>query len=74
MNEDKKVGGRRPGAGRHKLPEGERKVKFGTRLSPKVVEFLRSHPNSARWLDEVIRELPVFQEFVVRRSMWEKQS
>lgn len=51
---ENKRGGKREGAGRKPAPEGTIKVSYATKLSPRVVEYLRSRENAAQAIETAI--------------------
>jgi len=56
-------GGKRKGAGRKPAPAGTAKVAYGTKLTPEVVEYLKSLGNAAVTLDETVRRSKGFREY-----------
>ena len=49
-------GGKRPGAGRPKLPPNRKKVAWLASLSPEVREWLQQQKNASRIIENLIRE------------------
>lgn len=54
-------GGKRDGAGRKPLPEGMAKVPYSTKLSPKVVQYLRQCQNAAQTLEAAVKRSQSFR-------------
>lgn len=61
------AGGKREGAGRKPAPEGTQKVPYATKLSPRVVEYLRQRENAAQAIETAIEKAKDFRE-------WNKQA
>ena len=56
-------GGKRKGAGRKPAPEGTVKVPYGTKLDPKVVEYLRQCENAAETLETAVKRSRAFRDW-----------
>jgi hypothetical protein len=60
-------GGKREGAGRKPAPDGTQKVPYATKLTPTVVQYLRSRENAAQAIETAIERSKDFRK-------WNKQA
>jgi len=56
-------GGRREGAGPKPMPEGTKKVPYGTRLDPVTIEYLQSCENAAETITGAVKGTPEYQDW-----------
>jgi len=63
----KKHGGARDGAGRPPKSEGA-KVPYSTRLSARVVEYLRQSINASKVIDDAIADSKPFKVYRLKRK------
>lgn len=56
-------GGKRPGAGAKPAPEGTQKVPYATKLTPVVVQYLRSRENAAQAIETAIERSKDYREW-----------
>lgn len=54
-------GGNRPNSGRKPLPPHKRRLNIGFRLPPDVIDWIRTHGNQSRTVEDVIRSSASFR-------------